>query len=117
LRVGCSAVSSFAEVRIVAERLELREFGPQDAVAVKALVAAGDRTSLLPGAPSQLPEVDAWLADGAHRHRREGGGVHLMMLERLRPRPSRPWRGGRWPGAGCSGYSCARSPVTCRRFG
>jgi RimJ/RimL family protein N-acetyltransferase len=75
-------VSSFAEVRIVAERLELREFGPQDAAAVKALVAAGDRTSLSPGAPSQPPEVDAWLADGVHRHRREGGGVHLMMLDR-----------------------------------
>jgi RimJ/RimL family protein N-acetyltransferase len=75
-------VSSFAEVRIVAERLEFREFGPQDAAAVKALVEAGDHTSLPPGAPSQLPEVDAWLADGVHRHRREGGGVHLMMLER-----------------------------------
>ena len=27
-------------------------------------------------------EVDAWLADGVHRYRREGAGVHLMMAER-----------------------------------
>jgi RimJ/RimL family protein N-acetyltransferase len=75
-------VSSFTEARIVTERLELREFGPQDAAVVKALVAAGDRTSLPPGAPSQRPDVDAWLAEGVHRHRLEGGGVHLMILER-----------------------------------
>ena len=49
---------------------------------MKALVAAGDRTSLPPGAPSHRPEVDAWLADGVHRHRWEGAGVHLMMAER-----------------------------------
>ncbi len=66
----------------MAERLEVREFGPQDAAVVQALVAAGDRTSLPPGAPSEPAEVDAWLADGVHRHRREGAGVHLMMLER-----------------------------------
>ena len=75
-------MSSFTEVRIVTERLELREFGPQDATMVKALVAAGDRTSLPPGAPSRRSDVDAWLADGVHRHRLEGGGVHLMILER-----------------------------------
>jgi len=69
-------------VRIVTERLELREFGPQDAAVVGALVAAGDRTSLPPGAPSRRPEVGAWLADGVHRHRRDGAGVHLMMAER-----------------------------------
>ena len=75
-------MSSFAEVRIAAERLEVTEFGPQVADAVRALVAAGDYTALPPGAPSQPPEVDAWLADGVHRHRDEGGGVHLMMQER-----------------------------------
>jgi RimJ/RimL family protein N-acetyltransferase len=69
-------------VRIVADRLELTEFGPQDADTVKTLVAAGDYTALPPGTPSQPSEVDAWLADGVHRHRREGAGVHLMMAER-----------------------------------
>ena len=36
-------------------------------------VAACDYTALPPGVPSQPPEVNAWLADGVHRHRREGG--------------------------------------------
>ena len=45
-------MSSFAEVRIAAERLEVTEFGPQVADAVRALVAAGDYTALPPGAPS-----------------------------------------------------------------
>jgi RimJ/RimL family protein N-acetyltransferase len=69
-------------VKIVADRLELREFGPQDAATVTTLVEAGDYTALPPGAPTQPSEVGAWLADGVHRHRREGGGVHLMMTER-----------------------------------
>ena len=69
-------MSSFAEVRIAAERLEVTEFGPQVADAVRAMVAAGDYTALPPGVPSQPPEVNAWLADGVHRHRREGAGVH-----------------------------------------
>ena len=64
------------------QRLECREFGPQDAAAVRALVETEDRTALPPGAPSQRADVDAWLADGVHRQRREGGGVHLMMRER-----------------------------------
>jgi RimJ/RimL family protein N-acetyltransferase len=69
-------------VRIVADRLELRELGPQDAAVVKALVEAGDRTALPPGVPSEPSAVDDWLADVVHRHRRDGGGVHLIMTER-----------------------------------
>lgn len=34
-------MSFFAEVTIVADRLELREFGPQDAAAVKAVMGTG----------------------------------------------------------------------------
>jgi RimJ/RimL family protein N-acetyltransferase len=75
-------VSSFPEVRIAAERLELREFGTRDTATVKALVEAGDYTALPPGAPSQASEVYAWLANGVDRFRREGGGIHLMMAER-----------------------------------
>ena len=41
-----------------------------------------DAVALPPGVPSEPPEVNAWLADGVHRHRREGGGVHLIMQER-----------------------------------
>ena len=66
----------------MADRLEFTEFGPQHAATVKALVEAGDYTALPPGAPSHPSEVDRWLADGVHRHRWEGAGVHLMMAER-----------------------------------
>ncbi len=66
----------------MADRLELREFGPEDAAAVKTVVEVGDRMSLPPGAPSRLSEVGAWLVDGVHRHRQEGSGVHLIILER-----------------------------------
>jgi RimJ/RimL family protein N-acetyltransferase len=75
-------MGSFPEVRIVADRLEFTEFGPGDAATVKALVEAGDYTALPPEAPSRPSEVDRWLADGVHRHRQEGAGVHLMMAER-----------------------------------
>jgi RimJ/RimL family protein N-acetyltransferase len=75
-------MGSFPEVRIVAHRLEFTEFGPRDAATVKTLVAAGDYTALPPEAPSRSSEVEKWLADGVHRHRQEGAGVHLMMAER-----------------------------------
>jgi RimJ/RimL family protein N-acetyltransferase len=75
-------MTNFDEVKITSDRLELREFGPEDAATVTALVLAKDYTSLPPSAPSEPGDVDGWLADGAHRHRREGGGVHLLMLER-----------------------------------
>jgi len=75
-------MGSFPEVRIVADRLEFTEFGPRDAATVKALVGAGDYTALPPEAPSRPSEVDRWLADGVHRHRQGGAGVHLMMAER-----------------------------------
>ena len=58
----------------MADRLELRELGPQDAAVVKALVEAGDRTALPPGVPSEPSAVDDWLADGVHRHRRRAAG-------------------------------------------
>jgi RimJ/RimL family protein N-acetyltransferase len=75
-------VSSFPEVRIAAERLDLREFSVRDAAVVKALVKAGDYTALPPGAPSQPSQVHAWLADGLYWFRREGNGVHVLMAER-----------------------------------
>jgi RimJ/RimL family protein N-acetyltransferase len=75
-------MTNFDDVKIASERLELREFGPQDAATVTALVQAEDYTSLPPSAPSRPADVDAWLADGVHKHRLEGGGVHLLMAER-----------------------------------
>ena len=68
-------------MRIAAERLEVTEFGPQVADAVRAQVAAGDYTALPPGAQSsRRRSTHGW--PSRHRHRGEGGGVHLMMQER-----------------------------------
>ncbi len=50
---------------------------------MRGLLASGrDGEALPPGAPSDPDEVAGWLADGVHRPRREGTGVHLMMLDR-----------------------------------
>ncbi len=75
-------MSSFAEVRIVTERLELREFGPQDATVVKALVAAEDRTSLPPGAPSQrVAEKAGFQREGTLRRAQpEDDGLHDLAV-------------------------------------
>ena len=64
-------------------RLDLREYGAADAGLVRGLLAAGGELEALPpGAPSGLDDVAGWLAGGVHRLRREGTGVHLMMLDR-----------------------------------
>ncbi|MGW3603452.1 GNAT family N-acetyltransferase [Micromonospora sp. NPDC005161] len=72
----------FPPVKITSDRLEIREFGPQDTAAVAAFVAAGDRTALPPGFPEAVADVDAWLADAVHQRRLGGEGVHLVILER-----------------------------------
>ena len=71
----------FPPVKIVSGDLEIREFGPQDEAQVTAFVAAGDRTALPPGGPATAAEVAGWLADTVHRHRLDGRGVHLVMVE------------------------------------
>jgi RimJ/RimL family protein N-acetyltransferase len=76
-------VSSFPSPVIHAARLDLREYGPDDAGLVRALRdSGGEPEALPPGAPADPAEVPRWLADGVHRPRREGLGVHLMMLDR-----------------------------------
>lgn len=72
----------FPPVKIISGGLEIREFGPQDAVAVAAFVAAGDRTALPPGFPEAVADVDGWLADKVHQRRLGGEGVHLAIVER-----------------------------------
>jgi RimJ/RimL family protein N-acetyltransferase len=66
---------------IRSERLDLREYGAGDAGLVREVLAAHPE-ALPPGAPSDPGDVAGWLADGVHRPRREGTGVHLMMLDR-----------------------------------
>lgn len=75
-------MNAFPSPVIGSARLDLREYGPGDAELVHELLAAGQPEALPPGAPSDPDEVAGWLADGAHRARREGTGVHLMMLDR-----------------------------------
>jgi len=76
-------MSPFPSPVIRSARLELREYGADDAGLVRGLLAAGaEPETLPPGAPSDPGDVAGWLADGVHRPRREGTGVHLMMLDR-----------------------------------
>lgn len=76
-------VTSFPSPVIHAARLDLREYGPDDAELVLGLLASGGEPEALPpGAPADPAEVPGWLADGVHRPQREGAGVHLMMLDR-----------------------------------
>jgi RimJ/RimL family protein N-acetyltransferase len=72
-------MTSFPEVKISSDRLEIREFGPQDAARVESALGL---EALAPGAPSQPEGIAGWLADGVHAPRRAGSGVHLMMLDR-----------------------------------
>ncbi|MFC4017442.1 GNAT family N-acetyltransferase [Micromonospora sp. GCM10011542] len=72
----------FPPVKIISPRFEIREFGPQDAAAVAAFVAAGDRTALPPGSPDTLADVDRWLAETLPRRRSSGDGLHLAIVER-----------------------------------
>jgi RimJ/RimL family protein N-acetyltransferase len=71
----------FPPVTISCGEWEIREFGSQDAVQVAAFVAAGDRTSLPPGSPDAVDDVDGWLAETVHQRRLGGGGVHLAIVE------------------------------------
>lgn len=76
-------MSHFPSPVIRSPRLDLREYGPGDAGLVcELLTDRAEREGLPPGTPSDPDEVAAWLADGVHRLRREGTGVHLMMLDR-----------------------------------
>jgi RimJ/RimL family protein N-acetyltransferase len=75
-------MGSFSSPVIRSTRLELREYGAADDGLVRGLLDCGSPEALPPGAPSDPGEVAGWLADGAQRARREGTGLHLMMLDR-----------------------------------
>ncbi|HTU74222.1 MAG TPA: GNAT family N-acetyltransferase [Trebonia sp.] len=72
-------MTSFPEVKISSDRLDIREFGPHDAARVESVLGL---EALAPGAPSRPEGIAGWLADGVHAPRRAGTGVHLMMLDR-----------------------------------
>jgi len=77
-------VPVFPEVTISADRLNIREYAPGDIALVAELLRLGQPEALPPGAPSSPDEIPRWLADGVHRPRRDGNGVHLLMLDRSR---------------------------------
>jgi RimJ/RimL family protein N-acetyltransferase len=81
-----SAMTSFPEVRISADRLDIREYGPGDAARVEQALGLGGPEGLPPGGPAQPGEIAGWLADGVHAPRRAGTGVHLMLLDRASDR-------------------------------
>jgi len=72
-------MTSFPQAQIKADRLEIREYGPQDKARVEEAL---DPEALPPGAPSRPEDIAGWLADGVHAPRRASAGVHLMMLDR-----------------------------------
>lgn len=79
-------MSTFPSPVIRSARLDLREYGAGDVDRVIALLTGGDPEALPPGAPSTPDEVPGWLAEGVHRSRQAGTGVHIMMLDRAADR-------------------------------
>jgi RimJ/RimL family protein N-acetyltransferase len=76
-------MSAFPSPVIRSVRLDLREYDARDAGLVRGLLASGaEPEALPPGAPSGPDDLAGWLANGVHQLRREGTGVHLMMLDR-----------------------------------
>jgi RimJ/RimL family protein N-acetyltransferase len=75
-------MTTFPSPVIRSARLELREYEAGDTGLVRGLLAAGGEPEALPpGAPSDPDAVPEWLAEVAGRPRRDGTGVHLMMLD------------------------------------
>jgi RimJ/RimL family protein N-acetyltransferase len=73
------------EVRISAERLDIREFSPADASLVREVLQCGEWLPLstaLVETTEYPADVDWWLADAVHEPRRDRTGLNLMMLAR-----------------------------------
>lgn len=75
-------MTGFPEVKITADRLDIREYGPGDIGLAEELLSSGEPEALPPGAPSSRDDLPAWLADGVRHPRQAGSGVHVMMLDR-----------------------------------
>ena len=83
--IRLAALPGFPEVRISADRLDIREFGPADASLVREVLQCGEwlplSTALVETAEHPA-DVDWWLADAVHEPRRDRTGLNLMMLAR-----------------------------------
>jgi RimJ/RimL family protein N-acetyltransferase len=85
---GCTRLAplpDFPEVRISADRLDIREFSPADASLVREVLQCGEwlplSTALLETAENPA-DVNWWLAEAVHEPRRDRTGLNLMMLDR-----------------------------------
>ena len=85
---GCTRLAplpDFPEVRISADRLDIREFSPADASLVREVLQCGEwlplSTALLETAEYPA-DVNWWLAEAVHEPRRDRTGLNLMMLDR-----------------------------------
>jgi len=85
---GCTRLAplpDFPEVRISADRLDIREFNPADASLVREVLQCGEwlplSTALLETAEYPA-DVNWWLAEAVHEPRRDRTGLNLMMLDR-----------------------------------
>ena len=80
-----AGLPDFPEVRIRAERLDIREFSPADASLVREVLQCGEWLPLstaLVETTEYPADVDWWLADAVHEPRRDRTGLNLMMLAR-----------------------------------
>ena len=78
-------MNAFPPPAIRSDRLDLREFGPDDLGLASEVAAAGEREALPPGVPTNPDELAEWFANGMHLVGR-GTAVHLMMLDRAHDR-------------------------------
>ena len=80
-----AGLPDFPEVRIRAERLDIREFSPADASLVREVLQCGEWLPLstaLVETTEYPADVDWWLAEAIHEPRRDRTGLNLMMLAR-----------------------------------
>jgi RimJ/RimL family protein N-acetyltransferase len=74
-------MSSFPSPLIHSDRLELREYNPDDLGLASEVAAAGEGEALPPGVPTDPEQLAQWFDNGIHLADRDRG-VHLMMLDR-----------------------------------
>jgi RimJ/RimL family protein N-acetyltransferase len=74
-------MGSLPSPAICSERLELREYNPDDLGLASEIAAAGEGEALPPGLPTSPDELAQWFAEGMHLVNRDSA-LHLMMLDR-----------------------------------
>lgn len=74
-------MDSFPSPALSSDRLDLREYGPDDLGRASEVAAAGEPEALPPGFPSTPNELAEWFASGKQSAARDSA-VHMMMLDR-----------------------------------